>query len=265
MQDRTDPETASMIREHLRGLDDQTLSLLRAEAASGTDQALMEIEMLLHERIWCGISKAIAELVQDPESSLEDAVTQIARFGHLDCSACVLKTEFQRLADLCHSSFEGNDSARVKTFKIAKVLGHDLGFVGNQNDYYSPENSYIVSVLDSRLGIPLTLSILYIIVGQRLGLPVHGVALPGHFIVGLFVRNRKPIYLDPFRRGIELSKLECVQLVEQCGYLYEDTHLQPVNTSLIIRRLLNHLYRSYASREDQRRLDGIRDLMRAAN
>ena len=81
------------------------------------------------------------------------------------------------------------------------------GFRGNTEDYYDPRNSYLNEVLDRRLGIPITLSIVYMAVGRRLGLALEGVAFPGHFLVKL-TTDDSMLVLDPFIRGLALSEAE---------------------------------------------------------
>src|SRR6185503_5716028 len=89
-------------------------------------------------------------------------------------------------------------------------LFDELGFAGNAADYYDPRNSYLNEVLDRRLGIPITLSLLTIEVGRRVGLALHGVSFPGHFLVKCSVRDGV-VVLDPYARGTSLS-LDDLQL-----------------------------------------------------
>lgn len=80
----------------------------------------------------------------------------------------------------------------------------ELGFSGNAADYYNPRNSFLNDVLDRRLGIPITLSLLYTEIGRRVGLALHGVSFPGHFLVKCTVRDGA-VVLDPYARGASLS------------------------------------------------------------
>ncbi len=97
---------------------------------------------------------------------------------------------------------EPGDGERI--LALNHFLFEDEGFTGNSEDYHDPRNSCLNEVLDRRLGIPITLSILYIEVGQRLGLPLQGVAFPGHFLVKCPVPEGM-VVLDPYSRGISLS------------------------------------------------------------
>jgi regulator of sirC expression with transglutaminase-like and TPR domain len=87
---------------------------------------------------------------------------------------------------------------------LNRYLFEELGFDGNTQDYYDPRNSFLNDVLDRRLGIPITLSIIYVEIGRRLGLALHGVSFPGHFLVKCAARDGV-IILDPYERGASLS------------------------------------------------------------
>jgi regulator of sirC expression with transglutaminase-like and TPR domain len=87
---------------------------------------------------------------------------------------------------------------------LNRYLFDELGFRGNTQDYYDPRNSFLNDVLDRRLGIPITLSIIYVEIGRRLGLALHGVAFPGHFLVKCPARDGI-IVLDPYERGASLG------------------------------------------------------------
>ena len=87
---------------------------------------------------------------------------------------------------------------------LNRYLFEELGFGGNAQDYYDPRNSFLNDVLDRRLGIPITLSIIYVEIGRRLGLALHGVSFPGHFLVKCAARDGI-IILDPYERGASLS------------------------------------------------------------
>ena len=80
----------------------------------------------------------------------------------------------------------------------------ELEFRGNVEDYYDPRNSYLNEVLDRRLGIPITLSLVYVDIGRRVGLALHGVSFPGHFLVKCPVRDGT-VVLDPYARGASLG------------------------------------------------------------
>src|SRR5262245_20169598 len=130
---------------------------------------------------------------------------------------------------------------------LTRYLFHELGFRGNAQDYYDPRNSYFNQVLDRRLGIPLTLSLVTMAIGSRAGLPVFGVGLPGHFIVKAALEGDEQLF-DPFHGGRLLEADECGALVERVtGTAFEVTAeaLAPAPPLMIVVRMLTNLKAIY--------------------
>jgi regulator of sirC expression with transglutaminase-like and TPR domain len=125
-----------------------------------------------------------------------------------------------------------------------------MRFSGNLVDYYDPRNSYLNEVLERRTGIPITLSILYLEIGKRLGLNLKGVSFPGHFLVKLAVR-RGQLVLDPFTGGEAQSEADLRQRLaqvlptEKAEQAQLDRYLEPATPRQIIARVLRNLKNIY--------------------
>jgi regulator of sirC expression with transglutaminase-like and TPR domain len=135
---------------------------------------------------------------------------------------------------------------------LCRYLFHEMGFRGNQKDYYDPRNSYFNQVLDRRTGIPISLSAVTIAIGRRAGLNLDGVGLPGHFIVKATQRGEQ-ILIDPFHGGRILAIEDCETLVQQItGTAFEASALAlaALPLGLIVQRMLNNLKAIYLQRED---------------
>src|SRR4029077_20992898 len=91
---------------------------------------------------------------------------------------------------------------------LCRYLFHEIGLRGNKKDYYDPRNSYLSDVIDRLTGIPITLSVVTVAVGRRLGLPLAGLGLPGHFVVQC-LQTRPLVVIDPFHGGRVLNVEEC--------------------------------------------------------
>lgn len=123
-------------------------------------------------------------------------------------------------------------------------------FTGNPADYYNPDNSYLNRVMDSRIGIPITLSVLYLGVAERLGLNCYGVGMPGHFLVAL---KDLDLFLDPFHSGQLLSAADCRRLTRDMfgpDSAWTEEYLAPCPRKLIIYRMLNNLRQIYLNKRD---------------
>ncbi len=148
------------------------------------------------------------------------------------------------------------DNLDIVVGELMRVLFEEEGFTGNVPDYFDPRNSYLNDVIDRRLGIPITLSILAIAIGQRIGVEIVGLALPGHFIAKA-IDGKEEILFDPFNRGDFLTTADCEHLVETATgkpFVVTRQDLSAAPPRLIVTRLLNNLRVIYTEVQDFPRL-----------
>jgi regulator of sirC expression with transglutaminase-like and TPR domain len=136
--------------------------------------------------------------------------------------------------------------------RLAEFLSCKRGFRGDPRNYYDPRNSFLNDVLDRRVGIPITLSLLLIEVGRRLGVPLVGIGFPGHFLVGCGPHRRNEyLLLDPFSDGQIVDWAECELRLRALGITFDpEIHLSPVTNREFFARLLHNLKEIYVSRRD---------------
>ena len=150
---------------------------------------------------------------------------------------------------------------------LCRYLFHEMGFRGNQREYYDPRNSYFNQVLERRMGIPISLSAITMAIGQRAGLTISGIGLPGHFVVRATSADQE-ILLDPFDGGRILSVADCVFLVQQAtGLAFEASPLalEPIPLGLMIQRMLNNLKAVYLKNADWPRSIRVQERLRQLN
>ncbi|HSJ13952.1 MAG TPA: transglutaminase-like domain-containing protein [Longimicrobiales bacterium] len=148
--------------------------------------------------------------------------------------------------------------------ELARVLFVEDGLRGNTEAYYDPRNSFLNDVLDRRVGIPLTLSIVYLEVGWRLGLPLHGVNFPGHFLVR-FEGEALRLLIDPFLGGLIRFEDEAQELLDRAyggAVPLQPSYLRQADRKSIIVRLLSNLKGVYLNaRDDARALAAIERIL----
>ena len=190
----------------------------------------------------------------DEQINLAEAALLIAAEEYPRLNVAAYLDKLDRIADLARDRIPLGVSASDYITAINATLFDDYGFQGNRDNYYDPRNSFLNEVIDRRLGIPITLSVIYMEVARRIGFAVEGVGLPGHFVV----RHQgatETIYIDPFNRGRVLGEMACAELVtEISGGKTEllPAHLSPVTRRQILMRMLSNLLSIYA-RSDHRR------------
>ena len=128
--------------------------------------------------------------------------------------------------------------------KINDYLFGELGFKGNEQNYYEPDNSYLNRVLDRRTGNPITLCLFYMLLARRLRLPITGIGLPGHFICRHQSASGE-IFVDVFNRGRLLTKADCVHYLVRGNYDLREEYLAPVSPRRIFLRICSNLHQIY--------------------
>ncbi|MEX0829884.1 MAG: transglutaminase-like domain-containing protein [Nitrospirales bacterium] len=145
-------------------------------------------------------------------------------------------------------------ATEVPSGKAARLLSNflfkDKGFSGNREEYYDPDNSYLNRVMDTRQGIPISLSALYVFVGKRLRLPVVGVGMPGHFLVKL--EGETPAqFVDCFNGGTILREQDCEQFMTASGLAFNKQLLEKSSTPTILARMLRNLLSIYEQESEE--------------
>jgi regulator of sirC expression with transglutaminase-like and TPR domain len=138
---------------------------------------------------------------------------------------------------------------------LNQYLYEDLGFVGNNQNYYDPRNSFLNDAIDRRTGIPITLSLIYLEVATRIDFPMVGIGMPGHFLIRPEFEE-VGIFVDAFNGGEVLFPEDCQQRLSQ---IYGETvelqpeFLKPVDTHQFLARMLTNLKVIYLNQEDMDR------------
>lgn len=203
------------------------------------------------------IRRRFRDLIERPQGELHlaEGALLIAQeaYPHLD-----INVYLQRLAALSNTIKQRLGMELDPRRIVAAINVHlydELNFRGNQDHYYDPRNSFLNEVLERKIGIPITLSVIYIEIGRQVGLPIMGVGLPGHFIVQYAARS-DTFWIDPFYGGTILTPADCAARIQQIyGHNVEwhDTFLTPVSDHDILRRMLGNLKGIYIQQRDYRR------------
>jgi len=151
-----------------------------------------------------------------------------------------------------------------KLARLRSFVFEELGFKGERRDYYNPSNSLLHEVVKNRRGVPLTLSIVFMEIGWRLGIPFEGVAFPGHFMVRL-TGEPGDLILDPFEHGCSIHEEDCRRILQEVtgGALeFHEDLLASVSKHDMIRRLLHNLKGAYLrAGDDARALTAVERLL----
>ena len=208
-----------------------------------------------------------AELLADDKDrySLAEACLLIAKDACQSLDVNRYLAEIERMAARLRGRLPPRAGAEEKVIALNQFLFEDLGFSGNAEDYYDARNSYLNEVIERRRGIPISLSILYIEVGRKIGLPLEGISFPGHFLVRLGLRG-STLVLDPFSGGAPLSEDDLRKLLRRviaesgraslrsagdvAAELPLDQFLEPAGHRQILARMLRNLKNIHREKDE---------------
>ena len=204
----------------------------------------------------------LAELIARPEPEIDLATGALliasAEYPQLQVAPYLRRIDL--LAERVHDRLSGETAPVLVLEELCRVLFTEEEFRGNEDAYYDPRNSFLNDVLDRRLGIPITLGIVMLEVGWRVGLPVSGINFPGHFLVR-YDGEVARLLIDPFDGGKVRWEDEGQELLDRVygGMVrMRDEFLQPASRSDILARVLTNLKGIYLNtRDDQRALAAV--------
>jgi regulator of sirC expression with transglutaminase-like and TPR domain len=203
---------------------------------------------------------------EDASIPLAAAALAIARMEYPDLDPDPYLARLDDLAQQVRTRMRKNPTARESIVLLNLVLFQQEGLRGNREDFYDPRNSFLNDVLDRKLGIPITLSVIYMEVAQRVGFPVAGVGMPGHFLLKHYGLVGGEIFIDAFNRGSILSPEDCQQRLDEVYGRQVDMraeYLQPVTRREILGRMLNNLRQIYLTRQNGRKGIAVLDMLLA--
>ena len=201
--------------------------------------------------------------IADDEVDLIRAALVIARteYPELDVESYASKMEdlARRVADRASAGLDSRETFSA----LNRVLFEEVNLRGNREDYYDPRNSFLNDVLDRGLGIPITLAIVYMEVARRVGLPLAGVGMPGHFLLKHYSEDGRETLIDCFNRGDVVSRQDCQSRLDEIysGEMrLRPEFLHPISRRQILTRMLNNLKTVYLSTRNFRKALLVSDL-----
>jgi regulator of sirC expression with transglutaminase-like and TPR domain len=189
----------------------------------------------------------LASLVAFPDEamSLETGTFLIARYAYPSLDVARYHEQLDTMASEVRGRIGYRASGEEAVNALNRYLFVEQGFKGNTKNYYEVENSYINCVMDRRVGIPISLSAVYLFIGQRLSLPVFGIGMPGHFLVK-YESERYKIFIDCFNGGALLTEKNCARFLTEAGYGFDEKYLQKSPARAILSRMIKNLLAIYS-------------------
>lgn len=185
----------------------------------------------------------------DDAMSLEIGAFIIARYAYPTLDVERYREQLDTMAREVRDRIGPRASGEETVNALNRYIFTEQGFKGNTKNYYEVENSYINCVIDRRVGIPISLSVLYLLIGQRLALPLFGIGMPGHFLVK-YESDRYKIFIDCFNGGALLTEKNCARFLTEAGYGFDDKYLQKSPVRAILSRMLKNQLSIYSKMDE---------------
>ncbi|WP_022835191.1 SirB1 family protein [Salisaeta longa] len=253
--DDSDRAVQEAVEARFNELGRAALPALRA-ARERVDAGLADrVEALARRLHWQSVRDAWHAVMEQAPVDLERATFLLALYRFPDLDIGAYQQRLDRLAEAVRPRVEQAQGVRRAAI-IARFLFDEQGFQGNRRHYFDANNSYINRVLDRQLGIPISLSVLFLLVAQRLNVPVYGVNLPAHFLVK-YMGPGGDAFFDPFSEGERVTQQACMRFLVQAGVEPTAEHFQAADPQAIVLRMARNLL-IIAQENDQPRM--TRDL-----
>jgi len=223
-------------------------------------EILREIHSQVYEEEWI----ELLQRMQGSDIDLEAALWLLTRFAYPALDVEPYKEEIDIIADEVRDRIRMTDSMEDRIRRMVSVLANNYGFTGNTDEYYDPENSFLNRIIDRRIGIPVALSALYLLVSKRLDLPLVGVGIPSHFMLKYEPAQysfEEEFYIDVFHRGRILGRMALERFCIKAGLGFQQYFIEPVTNADILERMMRNLVLVYTKNDDDEALKRLQKLL----
>jgi regulator of sirC expression with transglutaminase-like and TPR domain len=248
-----DERVLQLLEERLSHMGDEAIAALEFVVRDGEPSAQQNARQMLgsirERNAWQALTRFCATC--GDHFDLETACWLLARTRYPELDDFPYRARLDQMARELRERLTGRETPRGTIEVCNRYLFHTLGYRGNKQDYYDADNSYLNRVLDRRLGIPISLSVLYMLLGRRLNLPLVGIAMPAHFLLTWHTTDVQ-FLIDAFHEGALLNEEDCRELCARLGVAFQPTFLLPATPRMVLLRMCNNLRAIYAEREPAR-------------
>jgi len=260
--DDEDAQIVSHIEEKILSLGTSIIPYLEQEWESNFNAHVQRrIEELIHTLQYELLKERIQEWYASPEQDLLTGMWLVATYQYPDIELLKLKQDLEQIYYETWLEFKPDLYPFDEVKVINGVLFNKLKFGANTKNFHSPGNSMINIVLESHKGNPITLCVIYMLVAQKLKLPVYGVNLPNLFVLTYKDDRHQQFYINAFNKGLIFSKQDIENYINELHLSPQDSFFQPCSSLEIIRRVLRNLIMSFDKMGEHAKAEEVKDLL----
>ena len=247
-----DERTVDLVRQTLIEIGPEAVPSLERAQEAADPHIRRQLKTMVEEIRQNDLEERFRDYAarEETDLDLEEGALLIAQFCYPDLNSTDCRNELDRLSDEIAVRLVRKTRPEEIIRQINRYLFLEQGYHGNTRNYYDPDNSYLNRVLERRAGIPISLSIVYLLIAKRLDLPITGVGLPGHFMLK-YDGEGFCLFLDAFNNGQILTRDECIRFLLNSGHEVQPGYFSPATVRDILTRMLRNLVYVYGQLKDK--------------
>jgi len=260
--DDEDHEVVAHVEQQIRQIGGSMIPLLETEWEGSFNPVLQKrIEELIHNLQYESVLDRMRDWKNGGGMDLLEGLWIVATYQYPDLSLDKLRQDVEQLFYDVWVDFKDDMHPDERVRAMNNAFFTKLKFAPNNKHFHSPANSMINQVLESRRGNPITLCILYMLIANRLKLPIYGVNLPNLFVLTYKDNNGVQFYINVFNRGLIFSKKDIDQYIDQLNLKQLSTFYQPCTNADIVRRVLRNLVLAFEKNGDVDRVQEVERIL----
>jgi len=259
--DDDDDQVVSHVEDKIRSLGKEVIPFLEQEWESNFNpQVQQKIEGLIHELQYELLKYRIKEWYESKDQDLLTGLWLIATYQYPDLEFDSLKHELEQIYYDAWLEFKP-DLYPIDQVKVLNgVLFNKLKYSANTKNFHSPSNSMINSVLETKRGNPITLCVIYMMVAQKLKLPIYGVNLPNLFVL-MYKDGPNTFYINVFNKGLIFSKQDIENYIHELRLAPQASFFEPCSNLEIVRRVFRNLIMSFDKMGEHEKAEEVKELL----
>lgn len=260
--DDSDQEIVSHIENEIISFGPQVIPFLESEWENASLDPIIQsrLELVIHALQFETTKNKLMNWVQGGGMDLLEGAWIISTYRYPEYSFSDLKMDMDQIYFDIWARFRDNIHPMDQIKTINGVFFEELKFGANTKNFHSENNSFINQVIESRKGNPISLCMIYMMVAQRLGLPVYGVNLPNLFVL-TYESKQIQFYINVFNRGLIFNKVDIDNYLAQLNLEPNDIYYKPCTNIEIIRRVIRNLIVANEKSLDQEKMNELNSLL----
>jgi regulator of sirC expression with transglutaminase-like and TPR domain len=260
--DDDDDQIVSHVQDKILSLGTRIIPELEQEWETNfNSQVQRRIEDLIHTLQYELLKERLKDWYEGEEQDLLTGMWLVATYQYPDIELIKLKQELEQIYYETWLEFKPDLYPFDQIKLVNSVLFNKLKFGANTKNFHSPGNSMINVVLESHKGNPITLCVIYMLVAQKLKMPVHGVNLPNLFVLTYKDERHQQFYINAFNKGLIFSKQDIENYIGELHLPSQESFFQPCTSLEIIRRVLRNLIMSFDKMGEHEKAEEVKELL----